>query len=150
MQKISILPANSTLSDSIRPHHLSILSYNILIPNHPQSWWVCKYYHPHIPMSQRQWPTRQALLLQQLIHANSDLICLQEVNHQHFESDFEALHQQAYTDSALIVQSTISHTSNLLHKLSKFISSFTVYVTLPAQRHSRLLSLLAYFCMISW
>ena len=132
MQKISILPANSTLSDSIRPHHLSILSYNILIPNHPRSWWVCKYYHPHTPMLQRQWPARQALLLQQLIHANSDLICLQEVNHQHFESDFEALHQQGY--------------QSLLHQKGQFMRCATFW---KQEKFTLLQAVHSYRCLIT-
>ena len=75
---------------------ISLLSYNILIPNHESSWWVSKYYHPSINMHTRSWPARRRILVQQLLDARSDIICLQEVDAQHFQEDFDPLIQQGY------------------------------------------------------
>jgi mRNA deadenylase 3'-5' endonuclease subunit Ccr4 len=92
-----ILAAKDSLLMAVdTPQNISLLSYNILIPNHQASWWVSKYYHPAVHMSTRHWPARRTLLVQQLLHAHSDIICLQEVDAQHFKEDFDTLLQQGY------------------------------------------------------
>jgi hypothetical protein len=70
---------------------ISILTWNILLPNSKDNWWNPKLYAPWVSMEQRQWPHRKALVRQRLLQANADIICLQETNGDTFQDDFDFL-----------------------------------------------------------
>jgi len=75
----------------------SVLSYNILLPNHGDAgWWVFKYYDDAVPMAQRAWEHRQALLREQLLGAMADIVCLQETVADSFEQDLAFLTEAGY------------------------------------------------------
>ena len=74
----------------------SILSYNVLMPNSVDGWWLYKYYQPSTPLEHTEWHAREALLRQQLSRSRADVICLQEMAPESFESDFHFLTEQSY------------------------------------------------------
>lgn len=65
----------------------SLLSYNLLLPNSVDGWWVFKYYDPRVPMAQRQWPHRQQLLKAQMMRVEPDVVAFQELSADSFEQD---------------------------------------------------------------
>ena len=72
------------------PEDISLMSYNILLPNSHLGWWVYKYYHPDTPNELTSWPYRQKLLSQQL-NIGADLLTLQECNSETVATDLEFL-----------------------------------------------------------
>ena len=78
------------------PGQLSVLSYNILVPNREQGWWVFKAYDHDLPMQARAWPHRRALLLAQLLASRADVICLQETLQDGFQEDLAPLRDAGY------------------------------------------------------
>lgn len=68
------------------------MSYNILLPNSEQGWWVYKYYHPDVPIEDRTWEARKRLLSQQ-ISTGIDLFTFQECVLETYEADFDFLTQ---------------------------------------------------------
>jgi len=62
------------------------MSYNVLLPNSQDGWWIYKYYREQ--GSHTPWPARQALMKSQFQQALTDIICLQEVSDLSFEGDF--------------------------------------------------------------
>uniref|UniRef100_A0A7S2V1N9 Endonuclease/exonuclease/phosphatase domain-containing protein n=1 Tax=Fibrocapsa japonica TaxID=94617 RepID=A0A7S2V1N9_9STRA len=75
---------------------LSVLSYNVLLPNSADGWWIYKYYKHHVPEEHRTWEYRQQLLKVQLLGSEADVICLQETSPKSFESDFAFLREAGY------------------------------------------------------
>ncbi len=73
---------------------ISIMSYNILLPNSELGWWVFKYYHPEIPLEQTTWSYRKELLKQQICKV--DLLTLQECNPETIDQDLDFL-ESTYT-----------------------------------------------------
>ena len=75
---------------------LTCMSYNVLLPNSKDGWWIYKYYrdsrgaHTH-------WPMRQALLEKQIARVQPDVLCLQEVSELSFDEDFHFLGKAGYT-----------------------------------------------------
>jgi len=70
---------------------LSVLSYNVLLPNSVDGWWTYKMYNP--PLSeeyryQSSWDYRRDLLKNRLKAINADVCCLQEVSPKSFDQDF--------------------------------------------------------------
>ena len=63
------------------------MSYNVLLPNSQDGWWIYKYYKdsrgPHT-----DWPQRQNLLRQQILKIEPEVLCLQEVSELSFNEDF--------------------------------------------------------------
>jgi hypothetical protein len=51
---------------SVERETVSIVSYNVLLPNSTDGWWVYKYYATGTEESVTAWPHRQALLREQL------------------------------------------------------------------------------------
>ena len=72
------------------PTDISLLSYNILLPNSLHGWWVYKYYHPDIPIEQTTWPYRKQLLAGQL-SVGADLLTLQECSSDTVAEDLDFL-----------------------------------------------------------
>eukprot|EP00662_Eupelagonemidae_sp_cell21_P008160 gene8160-57667_t len=61
---------------------LSVLSYNCLLPNSCDGWWVYKY--------------ESALIAEQVRAADADIVCFQETAPESFESDFEFMRGLGY------------------------------------------------------
>lgn len=98
MNTPKLLPAHCALDAHLSDpsNQLSILSYNILLPNNLDGWWIFKSYDPSIPMQHRQWPHRHALLKAQLLSSRADIICIQEASAASFEQDFAFLIEAGY------------------------------------------------------
>jgi exonuclease III len=73
------------------PKTVSVLSYNLLLPNSVDGWWTYKNYCPNTPMEARSWPSRQELLARKIEMESPDIICFQEASDRSYESDFEFL-----------------------------------------------------------
>ncbi|MEL6348748.1 MAG: endonuclease/exonuclease/phosphatase family protein [Myxococcota bacterium] len=93
---MTILPADANLSEYTGPDEFSVLSYNILLPNAVDGWWIYKSYEANTPDSFRAWPHRQKLLANQLLESQADIICLQECSAESFDADFAFLLENGY------------------------------------------------------
>jgi mRNA deadenylase 3'-5' endonuclease subunit Ccr4 len=79
--------------------HLSVISYNILLPNSVDGWWTYKMYMPPLPEElqyQSSWDYRRDLLKERLKLVNADVVCLQEVSPKSFEQDFDFMQELGY------------------------------------------------------
>lgn len=63
------------------------MSYNVLLPNSQDGWWIYKYYRDSRG-SHTDWTERQALLRQQILDVGPEVLCLQEVCELSFQEDF--------------------------------------------------------------
>jgi hypothetical protein len=81
--------------------NITILSYNILLPNSVDGWWVYKMYsYRHaIPAEKTSWEIRKSLLRQEIATANCDVVCFQEVSAESFASDFSFMEELGYDQS---------------------------------------------------
>lgn len=75
---------------NVKPSDISLMSYNILLPNSLHGWWVYKYYHPSTPSELTTWAYRRSLLQQQL-SVGADLLTLQECSAETVASDLDFL-----------------------------------------------------------
>lgn len=92
-----LLPLDANLGALGEAHGgVSVVSYNVLVPNGGERWWVFKYYDPEVPDAQRAWPHRQSLLAGQLLGAAADVVCVQEAAAESFEADFSFLRSAGY------------------------------------------------------
>lgn len=98
MATFSKKPLILSSSSSAITTGISILSYNILLPNSMDGWWVYKCYSQRhkIEMTLSSWECRRALLEKEILDANADVVCLQEVCAGSFESDFTFMHSLGY------------------------------------------------------
>lgn len=85
---------SSSASSSVHdPHCLSLLTYNVLLPNSVDGWWHYKMYLPPLDDEEKlQWSTweyRRALLKERIARVDADVVCLQEVSPASFELDFQ-------------------------------------------------------------
>ena len=78
-------------SSNLGPNTLSVLSYNLLLPNSVDGWWTFKNYCPNTPMEARSWLRRQALLAKKIQMESPDIMCFQEASDRSYKSDFEFL-----------------------------------------------------------
>jgi endonuclease/exonuclease/phosphatase family metal-dependent hydrolase len=83
-----LLPAGSALTRPC-PRSVSILSWNVLLPNSRDGWWLYKYYPPSVPAAATRWEARRALLQQTIATSEADIVCLQECSALSFASDFD-------------------------------------------------------------
>jgi mRNA deadenylase 3'-5' endonuclease subunit Ccr4 len=71
---------------------ISVLSWNILLPNSQDGWWTYKmYYPPLITEEERQyssWDHRQNIIKERIRIVDADVVCFQEVSPLSFEQDF--------------------------------------------------------------
>ena len=88
-----ILPANSPSFS--HQSDITLLSYNCLLPNSIDGWWIYKYYDTNrVPTKHTEWPHRKALLKGQLWgEEKMDVVCLQETCAESFETDFDFMIQ---------------------------------------------------------
>jgi mRNA deadenylase 3'-5' endonuclease subunit Ccr4 len=80
------LPKFSNFEDG-----LTLISYNVLLPNSGKAWWIYKYYQSNTPYEHREWLHRQSLLKDYLLNALADIVCIQEVDGETFDKDFAFL-----------------------------------------------------------
>lgn len=73
---------------------MRLLSWNVLLPNSIDGWWIYKYYANDTPDS--HWSARQDLIKRLLLRANADVLCLQETSERSFAHDFAFLHDAGY------------------------------------------------------
>ena len=81
------------------PESLSVLSYNVLLPNSVDAWWTYKMYSPPLSESNRHiaaWSYRRDLLKDRIGLVNADVVCLQEVSPESFEDDFAFMAELGY------------------------------------------------------
>ncbi|CAK9027471.1 CCR4-Not complex 3'-5'-exoribonuclease subunit Ccr4 (Carbon catabolite repressor protein 4) (Cytoplasmic deadenylase) (Glucose-repressible alcohol dehydrogenase transcriptional effector) [Durusdinium trenchii] len=71
------------------------MSYNVLLPNSQDGWWIYKYYRDSRG-SHTDWTERQALLRQQILDVGPEVLCLQEVCELSFQEDFGFLREAGY------------------------------------------------------
>ena len=94
---ISHLVAPATLPNL--PNSLSVLSYNVLLPNSVDAWWTYKMYAPPLSEANRHvaaWSHRRDLLKNRIGLVNADVVCLQEVSPESFEEDFSFMAELGY------------------------------------------------------
>lgn len=73
------------------PACLSVLSYNVLLPNSQDGWWNYKMYLPPLAPPDEHistWEYRKSLLRERIGLIDADVVCLQEVSPLSFEEDF--------------------------------------------------------------
>jgi len=78
---------------------LSVLSYNVLLPNSLDGWWNYKMYLPPLsPANQfkSSWDYRSNLLKERIGQIDADVVCLQEVSPKSFEDDFSFMEELGY------------------------------------------------------
>lgn len=89
------------------PGALSVLSWNVLIPNSGgEGWWTHKMYSPELGAAyddeHSAWPFRQALMRRCIEQADADVVCLQECTPAHFDEDFAFMRELGYDGCELM------------------------------------------------
>jgi len=77
----------------------TLSTYNVLLPNSGDGWWIYKYYPKHVPPPERTWEHRSLLLRSNILDAGgagSDIVCLQELSADSFENDFTFMAMAGY------------------------------------------------------
>ena len=84
---------------NISRQQLSVLSYNVLLPNSEDGWWTYKMYMPPLPDELKHassWDYRRGLLRKRIQLINADVVCLQEVSPRSFDADFKFMEDIGY------------------------------------------------------
>lgn len=97
---LSLVRGNAT-GDAQEAATLSVLSYNVLLPNSVDGWWIYKYYDHDAPAMVSSWEHRQKLLRDCILQADADVVCLQEVAPDSFETDFAFMCEAGYRHQLL-------------------------------------------------
>eukprot|EP00510_Aplanochytrium_minuta_P000369 CAMPEP_0184005474 /NCGR_PEP_ID=MMETSP0954-20121128/85_1 /TAXON_ID=627963 /ORGANISM="Aplanochytrium sp, Strain PBS07" /LENGTH=446 /DNA_ID=CAMNT_0026283771 /DNA_START=1 /DNA_END=1341 /DNA_ORIENTATION=+ len=94
---------NTEVNPSPPVDTISIVSYNVLLPNSSDGWWTYKMYDPRRKLSSKvcSWQERKQLLASQIAEASPDIISLQEVAPDSFETDFDFLKALGYDNKAM-------------------------------------------------
>lgn len=129
---MNIIPYGAPLPRS--NDDLSIISYNILLPNNSEGWWIPKCFPPQTPLAHRKWPHRKQKILNFLHNTNADFICLQEVAQSSWKEDFQELWNNGYAG--------VIHKKNNLFRCATFFKS-TFYTVLETRHAFRSL---VHFC----
>uniref|UniRef100_A0A0G4HGE9 Endonuclease/exonuclease/phosphatase domain-containing protein n=1 Tax=Chromera velia CCMP2878 TaxID=1169474 RepID=A0A0G4HGE9_9ALVE len=74
----------------------SLMTWNVLLPNSSDGWWIYKYYEPHVPPICRQWTHRQRLIKERILREAPDIVCLQECAPDSFTQDFAFMEANGY------------------------------------------------------
>jgi endonuclease/exonuclease/phosphatase family metal-dependent hydrolase len=78
-------------------NQLSVLTWNILLPNSVDGWWTYKMYSaPADNEGISSWDYRRNLLKQRIGTINADVVCLQEISPGSFEQDFDFMEELGY------------------------------------------------------
>jgi len=80
---------------------LSILSYNVLLPNSVDGWWTYKMYSPPLTKEthyQSTWEYRSSLIQERLKTIQADVVCFQEVAPDSFLQDFAFMQDLGYDE----------------------------------------------------
>ncbi|CAM9740082.1 unnamed protein product [Ectocarpus fasciculatus] len=91
---VAILPAKAPLP--LLDDGLTVVSFNVLLPNGNDGWWMYKSYQPHVPEEHRVWPFRKALMREYLLSKDADIVCIQEASAETFETDFDFMKDAGY------------------------------------------------------
>ena len=81
------------------PFSLSVLSYNVLLPNSVDGWWNYKMYLPPLGADRQYiaaWDHRKQLLRDRISTVDPDVVCFQEVSPLSFEEDFSFMEDLGY------------------------------------------------------
>lgn len=92
-----IYPA--TIPNNPNNHHLSVLSYNVLLPNSQDGWWNYKMYQPNSKDNNylfSSWEYRSNLIYEKIKRINPDVVCMQEVSPLSFHQDFQFMNELGY------------------------------------------------------
>ena len=100
METVRILPPYSKFP-VLSPYQVSILSWNILLPNSKDGWWCYKMYSPkhNIDLELTEWPARGSLIRSTIEHMNADIVCLQELCGESFYEDFDFMAELGYVSA---------------------------------------------------
>eukprot|EP00588_Corethron_pennatum_P006020 CAMPEP_0194292874 /NCGR_PEP_ID=MMETSP0169-20130528/46663_1 /TAXON_ID=218684 /ORGANISM="Corethron pennatum, Strain L29A3" /LENGTH=519 /DNA_ID=CAMNT_0039041205 /DNA_START=79 /DNA_END=1638 /DNA_ORIENTATION=- len=101
-----VSPQNVAAGAAALPQ-LTVLSYNILMPNSSDGWWTYKMYNPPVakfPYSTddgdddgiSSWPYRRSRLESKLRAVDADVVCMQEVSPDSFVDDFSFMKLLGY------------------------------------------------------
>ena len=92
----------ASLQNTNSPNSLSVLSYNVLLPNSQDGWWTYKNYYPPADLQITTWNYRQELIKTKIqSFGYPDVICLQEVAPDSFKEDFDFLTSMGYDSHVL-------------------------------------------------
>jgi mRNA deadenylase 3'-5' endonuclease subunit Ccr4 len=78
---------------------VSVLSFNILLPNSVDGWWVYKMYstrHKDLSSEDFSWESRRKLIQRDIESADCDIVCFQEVSPESFVDDFSFMRELGY------------------------------------------------------
>jgi mRNA deadenylase 3'-5' endonuclease subunit Ccr4 len=99
MVLVEHLISPASLPKPLSPLNLSVLSYNVLLPNSVDGWWTYKMYMPPLPQDmlfQASWDYRRGLLKERIQLVNADVVCLQEIAPESFPEDFAFMQDLGY------------------------------------------------------
>ena len=129
-----------TLQSPILDNSISVVSWNILLPNSNDGWWTYKMYYPPLSTDDEKvrasWKYRQELIKQRIERMNADVVCFQEVAPVSFEDDFAFMwNELGYTGHVMYKKgrfrpvtfwkdNIIELMSNPVHKDRVLITSF--------------------------
>merc|ERR1719498_1509586 len=92
-------------ANALSTQGISVLTYNVLLPNSVDGWWTYKMYNDpkHLedgegPFSVSSWDYRRDLLKEKIGSIDADVVCLQEVSPESFEQDFEFMQDLGYDE----------------------------------------------------
>ena len=95
-------------ANALSTQGISVLTYNVLLPNSVDGWWTYKMYNDpkHLedgegPFSVSSWDYRRDLLKEKIGSIDADVVCLQEVSPESFEQDFEFMQDLGYDECAM-------------------------------------------------
>ena len=76
----------------------TLSTYNVLLPNSSDGWWIYKYYQKHVPMDQRTWAYRSQLAKTNILGSGggADIVCVQETSADSFDDDFAFMKDAGY------------------------------------------------------
>ncbi|MGK3743212.1 MAG: exonuclease III [Bacillariaceae sp.] len=82
---------------------LSVLTYNVLLPNSVDGWWTFKMFSKNLESdsSASSWEYRRNLLKERIGAIDADVVCLQEISPISFEEDFNFMSELGYDEYAL-------------------------------------------------
>lgn len=119
---------------------LSVLSYNVLLPNSCDAWWTYKMYSPPLTPDRHEiasWDYRRELLKKRISLINADVVCLQEVAPVSFQDDFSFMKELGYDGVELFKKgrfrpatffksSRVTLAADAVHKDRTLLTAFTL------------------------